>query len=70
MPGPVPPRFLIIGAVSILVDVALWLNAGAILFTVPVWPYALAVTGIRVQSGIVFLITFESFLQQRPSDAP
>ncbi len=70
MPGPVPTRFFTIGILSILVDVGLWLNAGDILFNATVWPYALAVTWILVQSGIVFLMTFDIFLQQPSSNEP
>jgi len=69
MPGPVPPRFFIIGILSILMDIVLWLDAGGIFFGGAVWPYALAVTWILVQSGIVFLLTFDIFLQQPPSNA-
>ncbi len=65
MPGPLPPRFLIIGAVAIAIDAWLWLNAIAWPFSATILPYALAVTWILMQSAIVFLLTFEIFLQQR-----
>lgn len=70
MPGPVPSRFFILGGISILIDVVLWLGARGIFFDGAVWPYPLAVTWIFVRSGIVLLRTFEGFLQQPTSNVP
>jgi hypothetical protein len=50
--------------------VALWLNAAAIVLNGVAWPYALAVTWILFQAGIVFLSTFDIFLRPPPIDAP
>ena len=68
-PGPLPRRFVIITTLSILIDVTLGLNAGDVLLHGEAWPYALAVTWILAQAGIVFLLTFDVFLQRPPSDA-
>lgn len=68
MPGPLPLRFVIIATLSILIDAMLWLNAGDILLHGEAWPYALAVTWILVQAGIVFLMTFDLFLQRSSAD--
>jgi len=70
MPGRLPPRFFIIGLFNIPIQVALWLNAAAIVLNGVVWPYALAVTWILFQAGIVFLSTFDIFLRPPPIDAP
>ncbi len=67
MPGPLPPRFLIIGVISIAIDAGLWLNAIAWPFNAAIWPYALGVTWILVQAAIVFILTFEIFLQRPES---
>jgi hypothetical protein len=66
MPGRPPLRMVIISTLSVLIDVPLWLNAGGILLHGEVWPYALAVTWILVQAAIVFLLTFDVFLQGPP----
>ncbi len=70
MPGPLPPRFLILGALTVPMYAALWLNAGAVLFEVAIWPYAIFVTWILFQAGVVFLLTIDVFLQQPPGRAP
>ncbi len=68
MPGPLPPRFLVLGALTIPMYTALWLNVGAVLLNVAIWPYAVFVTWILIQAGVVFLLTIDVFLQQPPSD--
>jgi hypothetical protein len=68
MPGPLPLRFVIITTLSIVVVAMLLLNAGEIVLRGEAWPYAVAVTWILVQAGIVFLMTFDLFLQRPPAD--
>jgi hypothetical protein len=68
MPGPVPRRMVIITGISIALIGMLALNAAAILPHGQVWPYAAAVTWILVQAGIVFLATFDVFLERPPGD--
>ena len=68
MSGPLPPRFFILGTLTIPMYAALWLNAGAVLINVAVWPYAVFVTWILFQAGVVFLLTIDVFLQQPPSN--
>jgi hypothetical protein len=68
MPGPLPLRFVIITTLSIVIIAILWLNAANILLRGEAWPYAVAVTWILVQAGIVFLMTFDLFLQRPPAD--
>jgi len=63
MPGRLPRRMVIITTLSIVIDATLWLNAAGILLRGEAWPYAVAVTWILVQAGIVFLLTFDVFLQ-------
>ncbi|MFO1315625.1 MAG: hypothetical protein U1F58_08460 [Burkholderiales bacterium] len=68
MPGPLPPRFLILAAISVPMYAALAFNAGAVYLKVAIWPYAFFVTWILVQAGVVFLLTIDVFLQQPPGD--
>jgi hypothetical protein len=70
MTGPLPPRFLIMSIVTIPIEGALLLNSGAIILDGAAWPYAIAVTWILVQAGIVFLRTFDNFLDQPARDPP
>ena len=64
--GPLPTRFIVLTLASIPIFIAVSLNAGAVLLTVAIWPYAVGVTWLLFQAGVVFLLSIEVFLQESP----
>lgn len=63
MSGPLPLRFLVLGSITVVVDLCLWLQAFGALFDAAVWPYAFADLWVLTQAGIVFILTFDMFLK-------
>lgn len=60
--GPIPPRAVTIFLLSMAVDAQLWLNALTPIFHFSVGPYAVGVTWVLVQAGIILLLTFGEFM--------
>ena len=63
-PGPIPPRAVTILLVTMAVDVMLWFNALTPIFHFSVGPYAVGVTWVIVQAGIIFVLTFGEFMRK------
>lgn len=64
MPGRLPLRFYTLGAITIVVDLVLWLQAFGLAFNASVWTYTLANLWVLVQAGIVFSLTLDTSLQR------
>lgn len=62
-PGSMPARAVTIFLLSMTVDAALWLNALTPIFHFSVGPYAVGVTWVIVQAGIILLLTFGEFMR-------
>jgi hypothetical protein len=62
-PGPMPARANSIFLLTMLVDAELWLNALTPIFHFSVGPYAVGVTWVLAQAGIILLLTFNEFLK-------
>lgn len=63
MPGRLPPRFVVLGIISLVVAVSLGLNALTSVFHASPGPFAIAVTWVLVQAAVTFLLTFGEFLK-------
>jgi len=62
-PGPLPSYAVTIFLVTMVVDAVLWLNALTPVFHFNVGPYAIGVTWLLVQAGIILLNTFSEFMR-------
>jgi hypothetical protein len=67
-PGRMPPRAVWIILVTIAVDALLWLNVLTPLFRRSVGPYAVGVTWLLVQAGIMLILTFAEFMRKEESE--
>jgi hypothetical protein len=65
-PGPLPLRIYVNNGISAVVIVGLALNALGALFEPNVGPYALAVTWVLIQGGLIFVETLGAFLERPP----
>ena len=62
-PGPLPSYAVTIFLVTSVVDAVLWLNALTPIFHFSVGPYAIGVTWLLAQAGLILLNTFSEFLR-------
>ena len=62
-PGPVPPYAATIYLLTMAIDAELWLNALTPIFHFSVGPYAIGVTWVLAQAGIILLNTFKEFIR-------
>jgi hypothetical protein len=62
-PGPLPSYAVAIFLVTMAVDAELWLNALTPVFYFSVGPYAIGVTWLLAQAGIILLNTFSEFIR-------
>ncbi|PYP81864.1 MAG: hypothetical protein DMD35_00015 [Gemmatimonadetes bacterium] len=63
--GPMPRRAVTIFLLTMAIDAELWLNALTPIFRYSVGPYAVGVTWVLVQAGIILLLTFGEFMRTR-----
>jgi len=63
-PGPIPPRAYIIFLLTMAIDAELWLNALTPIFHYSVGAYAIGLTWVLVQAGIILLLTFGEFMKK------
>jgi hypothetical protein len=61
--GPIPAYAITIFLVTMAVDAELWLNALTPIFHFSVGPYAIGVTWLLAQAGIILLNTFSEFMR-------
>ena len=62
-PGEIPARAVTIFLLTMAVDAGLWLNALTPIFHFSVGPYAVGVTWLIVQAGIILILTFGEFMR-------
>ena len=62
-PGPIPSYAAAIFLLTMAVDAELWLNALTPIFHFSVGPYAIGVTWLLAQAGIILLNTFSEFMR-------
>jgi len=62
-PGPIPSYAVAIFLLTSMVDAVLWLNALTPIFRFSVGPYAIGVTWLLAQAGIILLSSFSEFLR-------
>ena len=62
-PGPLPSYAVTIFLATMVVDAVLWLNALTPIFHFSAGPYAIGVTWLLAQAGIILLNTFSEFLR-------
>jgi hypothetical protein len=62
-PGPIPSYAAAIFLLTSMVDALLWLNALTPIFHFSVGPYAMGVTWLLAQAGIILLNTFSEFMR-------
>jgi hypothetical protein len=63
-PGPMPRRAVWITLGTVVVDVLLWLNALTPTFQWSVGPYAIGVTWLLLQAGVILVLAFGEFLRK------
>jgi hypothetical protein len=63
-PGPLPARAVWITLLTIVVDAVLWLNVLTPVFGWSVGPYAVGVTWLVVQAGVILVLAFGEFLRK------
>jgi hypothetical protein len=61
--GPVPLYAATIFVLTMAIDAELWLNALTPIFHFSVGPYAIGVTWVLAQAGIILLNTFKEFMR-------
>jgi len=62
-PGPLPLYAVTIFLATMVVDAVLWLNAFTPILHFSVGPYAIGVTWLLAQAGIILLNTFSEFMR-------
>ena len=62
-PGRVPGYAAVIFVGTMVIDAELWLNALTPIFHFSVGPYAIGVTWVLVQAGVILLCTFGEFIR-------
>jgi hypothetical protein len=62
-PGPLPSYAVTIFLVTSVVDAVLWFNALTPIFHFSVGPYAIGVTWLLAQAGLILLNTFSEFMR-------
>jgi hypothetical protein len=62
--GAMPPRAVWVFLLTMTVDAELWLNALTPIFHFSVGPYAVGVTWVLVQAGIILILTFGEFMKK------
>jgi hypothetical protein len=65
-PGPLPLYAVTIFLLDMVVDAELWLNALTPIFRFSVGPYAIGVTWVLTQAGLILLFTFGEFIRKEP----
>jgi hypothetical protein len=63
-PGPVPPYAATIFLLTMVIDAELWLNVLTPIFHFGVGPYAVGVTWLLTQAGIILILTFGEFTRE------
>jgi hypothetical protein len=63
-PGPLPAYAVTIFLLDMVVDAQLWLNALTPIFHFSVGPYAIGVTWLLAQAGLILLFTLGEFLKK------
>ena len=62
--GPVPVYAATIFVLTMVIDAQLWLNALTPIFHFSVGPYAIGVTWLLAQAGLILLNTFSEFIRK------
>ena len=68
-PGPMPARAVWITIVTLMVDALLWLNALTAVFAWSAGPYAVGVTWLVFQAGVILVLAFGEFMRRGDSKA-